>query len=309
MGAVHRRCLLESDHDDNDRLRCAPRAISPLPLISSYKSEKSLCGAGDRGPGNEPEIVFTMFAELIGLVFFVLLLDRITTVYVEARRDHIAKSAIKDEIVQFLSRAVPGDHQGTTGLSDKKAALIKKTIAFLQFKNGSQTSSRIVDRDGVFSNLSDALREETTAAVFVPLLQELRLFGRSTRDRVDLQKVERMFTAADTNCSGELNDAEARALIVDQLKIHLTEAELREAIDIMDIRKDKEHTSIALFELNHWWYMQKHGRPILEPCPDELLHSFAQRLKAECVSPGDLIVRKGEYGDRTPPFPLSFSLS
>jgi hypothetical protein len=80
-------------------------------------------GYGDRSPGNEPEIAFTMCAELVGLVFFVLLLDRITTVYEELRRDHTASSAIKDEIVQFLSRAVPhrvDSHGGSTGLSQSK---------------------------------------------------------------------------------------------------------------------------------------------------------------------------------------------
>lgn len=268
-------------------------------------------GYGDRGPGNEPEVVFTMFSELVGLVFFVLLLDRITTVYAEVRREHTAKSAIKDEIVQFLSRALPSDHDGTTGLAGKKAALIKKTIAYLQFKNGSQTYSRMIDPDGVFSHLSEALQEEAKAAVFVPLLQELRLFGCSTRDRSDYDDVARMFKDADPDGSGELNEDEIRSLIVDEFQVDLTEEELMEAIEIMDVSRTtcdefdgstpssrREPASITLDEFNHWWYLQKHGRPKIGPCTDELLHYFAMRLRAECSSPGDLIVRKGEYADR-----------
>lgn len=295
-------------------------------------------GYGDRSPGNEPEIVFTMCAELVGLVFFVLLLDRITTVYVELKRDHTAKSAVKDEIVQFLSQTVPGDHQGTSGLSEKKSALIKKVVKFLQFKNSAQTCSRMIDPNGVFSNLSEALQEETTAAVFVPLLQELRLFGHCTADEHDRQDVERLFNEvllplcccrecmqgsvnlayvigclhqADPDGSGELNDEEIRSLILDHFKVDLTEDELREAIDLMDISRTKsdridsstpssrqEAASITLDEFEHWWYLQKHGRPRLMPCPDEILRYYALRLQAECSSPGDLIVRKGEYGDR-----------
>lgn len=270
-------------------------------------------GYGDRSPGNEPEIAFTMCAELVGLVFFVLLLDRITTVYEELRRDHTASSAIKDEIVQFLSRAVPHrvDSHGSTGLSESKGELIKKVVSFLKFKNGSQTHTRTFDHDGVFSNLSQALQEETTAAVFVPLLQEVRLFGHCSRDKADYKNVARLFNEADPDGSGELNEVEIRSLIVDHFGVNLSEEELKEAIDIMDISRTQvdsadgsspsarhEPASITLDEFEHWWYLQKHGRPKLEPCPDEMLHYFALRLKSECSSPGDVIVRKGEYGDR-----------
>ena len=39
-------------HQRYPRLRCAPLALAPLPLIFSYNSEKSLCGTGTLdGPG------------------------------------------------------------------------------------------------------------------------------------------------------------------------------------------------------------------------------------------------------------------
>jgi hypothetical protein len=55
---------------------------------------------------------------------------------------------------------------------------------------------------------------------------------------------------------------------------------------------------IELKEFQQWWYLQKHGRPKVGPCPNEMLENFASRLRTECAPPCDRIVRKGEYGDR-----------
>jgi|EP01046_Picozoa_sp_COSAG06_P058400 hypothetical protein len=59
-----------------------------------------------------------------------------------------------------------------------------------------------------------------------------------------------------------------------------------------------EEVQIELEEFQQWWYMQKHGRPKIGPCPSEMLERFSLRLRSECASPCDRIVRKGEYGDR-----------
>ena len=211
-----------------------------------------------------------------------------------------------------MKRAIPTDHDGSEGLSDSKSALMEKVVAFLQFKNGSQTQSRDFDPDGVFSNLSQALQEETRAAVFIPLLQEIRLFGHCIRDKVDQNHLNRLFNEADPDGSGELSEDEVKTLVIDHFGVQLNKDELKEAIDTMDASRTKvdgldppgscassrgESASITLEEFERWWYLQKHGRPKIDPCPDEMLHFFALRLRSECSSPGDCIVRKGEHGN------------
>ena len=151
-------------------------------------------GYGDRGPGNDPEIKFTLCAEIVGLCFFVLLLQEITSVYEESRRQVTEKNAVKDEIIQFLKRAVPSSNSEE---SDVKEELIDKIVAFLQFKGNSSSSREFdVDLSPNFAELSEALQEEIKVAVFRPMLMEVRMFGRCSADKEDELKVEEMFKEA-----------------------------------------------------------------------------------------------------------------
>jgi Ca2+-binding EF-hand superfamily protein len=281
-------------------------------------------GYGDRGPGNDPEIQFTMFSELVGLFFFVLLLDQITTVYNEVRRELSNKNAIKDEIVQYMKSAIPsGDAENA---EKAKTQLIDKVVTFLNFKGNSQSSHQF-DPSGAFSHLSGALQEEINIAVFLPMLAEIRMFGHCNDDKKDAKNVQRLFAEADPDGSGQLDESEIRNLI-ENLGVKLSDEDLQEAMDAMDSSRakagskaaadaaaqaaenstavatqgtaaaQKEDVHVELEEFEQWWFQQKHKRPKVPPCPDAMLMWFALRIQSECSSPGDRIVRMGEYGDR-----------
>jgi Ca2+-binding EF-hand superfamily protein len=274
-------------------------AMSPVSQYTSalYWSLTTMTtiGYGDRGPGNDPEIAFTMCSELIGLFFFVLLLDQITTVYNELRHELSIKNAIKDEVVQFMKSAIPPGSDG----EEAKAQLIQKAVTFLNFKSNSKSSHR-VDKSGAFSHLSDELQEQITIAVFQPMLATIRMFGHSFDDHADTKIVRKLFAEADPDGSGELDEGEVRKLI-SNLGVELTDADLQEAIDAMDSSRAKEKRKesdvhVELEEFQQWWYLQKHHRPKVAPCPNGMLMWFALRIQSECSSPGDRIVRKGDYG-------------
>ena len=289
-------------------------AMSPISQYTSalYWSLTTMTtiGYGDRGPGNDPEIAFTMCSELIGLFFFVLLLDQITTVYHEVRRELSDKNAIKDEVVQFMKSAIPSASDGDRADETQsiKTQLIEKVVTFLNFK-GNAKSSRQIGTSGAFSHLSKALQEEITIAVFQPMLCCVRMFGHSLEDQKDTKNVRKLFAEADPDGSGELDESEVRQLI-SNLGVELNDADLQEAMDAMDTsRDDDKHSQIntatgqsdvhvELDEFEQWWYLQKHHRPKVSPCPAEVLMWFSLRVQSECSSPGDPIVPKGEYGDR-----------
>ena len=247
-------------------------------------------GYGDRGPGNDPEILFTICAEVLGLSFFALLLQQITTVYDEVNRERQGRESVKDEIVQFMK------------VNRVEKRMIQKVVAFLHFK-GASISSREFDLEGSFSQLSEALQDEIRVAIYRPVLQGVRLFGHSPTDATDHLNVEQLFEHADPDGSGKLDEDEVRALI-QELHIDLSEDELKAAMEAMDEAaedvddKIDEGVQVTFTEFAQWWYLQRHGRPKLAPCPDEMLARFALCLHSECSSPSDPIVRKGDYGKR-----------
>ena len=59
-------------------------------------------GYGDRGPGNDPEIMFTLASEIVGLCVFVLLLTEINNVYEESRREQVGPD-FAFELMIFVS--------------------------------------------------------------------------------------------------------------------------------------------------------------------------------------------------------------
>ena len=153
-------------------------------------------------------------------------------------------------------------------------------VAFLHFK-GASISSREFDLEGSFSQLSEALQDEIREAIYRPVLQGVRLFGHSPTDATDHLNVEQLFEHADPDGSGKLDEDEVRALI-QELHIDLSEDELKAAMEAMDDAaedvddKIDEGVQVTFTEFAQWWYLQRHGRPKLAPCPDEMLARFAR---------------------------------
>eukprot|EP01048_Picozoa_sp_COSAG05_P015153 COSAG05_NODE_1794_length_4078_cov_2.720784_2_plen_641_part_00 len=194
-------------------------------------------GYGDRGPGNSPEIAFTLIAEVLGLSFFALLLFQITSVYEELNSEKDKEDKVKDEIIQFMKR-----HLVCSGNEDKarKSDLIARVVKYLHFKSSSQ-SSRITqfEADGAFGELSPPLRREIREAVFNPMLKTLRLFGHSALDERDAITVQGLFEKEDKDSSGQLDQTEVRTLI-ENLGVTLEDEQFDLAMAQMDAYFDSD---------------------------------------------------------------------
>lgn len=286
--------------NDENNVHLMPEGSRYLSALYWSLTTMTTIGYGDRGPGNDPEIKFTLLSEIVGLCFFVLLLQEITNVYDESRRQGKETNAVKNEIVQFVKRSVPSS---TSFESGTKYRLIDKIVGFLRFKATSSSSREFdVKSSPNFAALSEALQEEIKVAVFRPMLMEVRFFGWCSDDKKDEANVKAMFRAVDSDHSGMITDSEVRQLMLDHFHIKMSDAELSAAIEKMDTAASNKDSNgevqIELEDFQQWWYLQKHGRPKIGPCPHEMLEWFALRLRSECASPCDRIVRKGEYGDR-----------
>ena len=116
------------------------------------------------------------------------------------------------------------------------------------------------------------------------------------------EKVDRLFKEADTSGDGRISEDEVKKLIKEHFGVELSEEELTEAISQMDSKKPTPGTGTAVVEANklsetagqveidqdefqQWWYLQKHGRPPIDPCPREMLNFFANHMQTQCVSP------------------------
>lgn len=328
------RTIYELNDKNNQALM--PKDSQYLSAMYWSLTTMTTIGYGDRGPGNDPEIMFTLCAEILGLCFFCLLLQEIAKVYEESRRQVSETNAVKNEIVQFVKRAVPSTNSVEAGIKEQ---LIDKIVGFLRFKATSSASRTFdVNMSPNFAELSEALQEEIKVAVFCPMLMEVRMFGRCTTDKEDEEKVDVIFREVDSDQSGKISESEVRELIQKNFDVELSDEELAAAISTMngnrstpgapsgnkdskgddaaettagttennaeaaasekDGEKEDHQMQIELAEFQSWWYLQKHGRPKIGPCPDEMLEWFALRLRSECASPCDRIVRKGDYGDK-----------
>ena len=75
-----------------------------LLLLAGSLTTMTTIGYGDRGPQNTPEIIFVMFAEVIGLSIFALLLQQICDLSAAMQSEEKAQNQIKDDLVQFLEK-------------------------------------------------------------------------------------------------------------------------------------------------------------------------------------------------------------
>ena len=61
---------------------------------------------------------------------------------------------------------------------------------------------------------------------------------------------------------------------------------------------DEDQIQVDQDEFEQWWYIQKHGRPKISPCPAPVLSMICNVVHALPSSPGDEIVPKTYFGER-----------
>ena len=257
-------------------------------VISLYWSLTTMTtiGYGDYGPATRLEIVFVLFAEIIGLSFFAVLLDQINNLNGVLGKQETESNEIKNEVIGFMKTSqVPAEH-------------IHSTIAFLNFKATSNSGSTIAPGDERFALLSQPLKRRIKIALFKPALINVKMLGWA-KDSIDEQiRVEQMFHETDEDDGGTLDVQEIRMLIVDKLGLSMTEEETHNAF--REMNSGSSVGDVDLEEFEQWWFMKKFGVPKIQRPPVEFLNELAFILnsKTQAVAPSDIIVDEGNYGDR-----------
>lgn len=250
----------------------------------------STIGYGDRGPGNESEIVFTIAAELIGLAFFALLIQTINNLNAVIGLKEKEQREVKNKLVDQMRRNDLDDH------------LIDRVVKFLSFKSTSKAGRTFLREDDDFKVLSHALQRDVLIQANLPAVRDVKILGWSKEDEIEMDTVQQIFEDANVNDGGGgdqvqgLDRDEIRDLV---LKLGVSEEEftdkqLDDAMASMDSSGDDQ---VELKEFQHWWYTQRFERPRMKPCPESLLFDIAEHLEYIPASPGDIIVQKTRYGD------------
>ena len=241
-------------------------------------------GYGDIGPASQPEIIFVLFAEIIGLSFFAVLLDQINKLNDVLGKQAAEANEVKNGVVGFMkSNQAPMD-------------LIHKTIAFLNFKANSNSGSTVEDNDPRFSPLSEPLKRRIKIALFKPALINVKMLGHAKDSIEEDERVKELFDETDTDHGGTLDHDEIQGLI-ERLGMVMTEEQMQSAFAEMD--GDGEG-AIDMDEFEQWWFLKKFGVPKIVPPSEGFLEEMAFRMssRTQAKAPGDHILEAGEYGMR-----------
>eukprot|EP01043_Picozoa_sp_COSAG02_P004426 COSAG02_NODE_115_length_35467_cov_292.837056_7_plen_943_part_00 len=241
-------------------------------------------GYGDIGPASQPEIIFVVFAEVIGLSFFAVLLDQINKLNDVLGKQAAEANDVKNEVIGFMkSNGAPMD-------------LIHSTIAFLNFKANSNSGSTVEDGDERFAPLSESLKRRIKIALFKPALINVKMLGHAKDSIEEDRRVKELFEETDTDGGGSLDHGEIEGLIT-RLGMHMTTEQMQAAFAEMDA--DGEG-AIDMEEFEQWWFLKKFGIPKIDPPPESFLEEMAFRMssRTEAKAPKDTIVEAGQYGQR-----------
>ena len=241
-------------------------------------------GYGDIGPASQPEIIFVVFAEVIGLSFFAVLLDQINKLNDVLGKQAAEANEVKNEVIGFMkSNAAPMD-------------LIHSTIAFLNFKANSNSGSTVEDGDPRFAPLSEPLKRRIKIALFKPALINVKMLGWAKDSIEEDLRVKELFEETDTDKGGTLDHEEIRGLIT-RLGMDMTADQMQAAFAEMD--GDGEG-AIDMDEFEQWWFLKKFGVPKIDPPPQGFLEEMAFRMssRTQAKAPKDHIVLAGDYGKR-----------
>ena len=237
-------------------------------------------GYGDRGPQLEDEIIFTMFAEVIGLSFFALLLTQINNLNDVIGEEMAAVNMEKNRIVQYMkhNRLEPN--------------LINRVVQFLNFRAKSNAGIEFDENSAVFAPLSVSLKRQIRIALYKPILKRCNIFGWAENVLNEEANMQRVFNSYDTEATGTIDRDDLKSLISSLIDSVTTE-QLDSALDEMDGDHDGE---IDCVEFQAWWFVNKFGHPKMPKAPELFLDTLACCCKKRAASPGDIVVDPGEYG-------------
>jgi len=231
-------------------------------------------GFGDVTPQNTEEIWFTIFAEVLGLSVFALLLNNINDFNerVISDKTDVRTQDAKNSVLTFL-----GKHQ----VNKKLANRVMQDLKFRQF---------LGEQSELFElPLSESIKSELKIATVSPQLMKIPLFGRTEDDTRELHYLLTLYNNLDVDSSKTLCHAEISSLM-QMLGLHAAEAAT--AVQTMDLTGSGD---ISFTEFYTWFYIYKHGRPALK-WPIGMIEAMAYNLKPVLFSADDTVVTRGTYG-------------
>ena len=240
-------------------------------------------GYGDRGPKTEPELAFTLFAEVFGLAFFALLLTQINNVNELLGVEATEFKRYKDGVLQFMSKR------------QLEPRLIEEAVRFLNFRSSSFSGNAYNDDDERFDELSDGMRKRIRCAVYMPPLVKIGFFGWNDSADLEEARVKAFFDDVDTSGDGRLDREEIKELF-DKIDIKLTDEQFLQCYNELD-RNDTG--SVDFVEFSWWWFKTKYGVPRVSSgtkAPRDFLEVLASKLTPQCYATGDRLVEPGKYG-------------
>jgi hypothetical protein len=270
----------------NSTFRAAkcPRCLTPWKayLDALYWSLTTITtiGYGDRAPtGTGSEITFVLVAEFVGLGFFAILLTQINTINDVVGESERRLADQKNDVVQFLK------------YHELDAKVVTESVRFLNFRHSSLAGNCFRDDDERFAVLSPGIRSKIKVQMNRPVLKGARLFGWDPKDVEEAKSVRLVFDSIDTLNNGRLTKPEVQQMFK-LLQLKITDEEFEVAFDELDVKNTGE---IDFREFRHWWYMKKHGKPIMEPCPSLFLDMLAEHLQTQAFDINEVLVARGNY--------------
>lgn len=286
-----------TEYSGQFRAAKCPRCLTPYKayLDAMYWSLTTITtiGYGDRAPtGTGSEISFVLCAEFVGLAFFAILLTQINDVNSVIGESARQLSNQKNEVVQFLK------------YHDVDDRIITETVRFLNFRHSTLSGNTFSANDERFAVLSPGIRDMIKVEMNRPVLKAARIFGWNPQDIEEVDNVRLVFDSIDTLNNGRLTKPEIKQLF-QLLQLKTTAEEFEVAFNELDVKNTGE---IDFYEFKHWWYMKKHGRPIMDQCPLSFIDAMAKCMHTQAFDINEVVVPSGAYAASNGPNRPSFGI-
>lgn len=232
-------------------------------------------GYGDIGPKNDAETCFVVFAEVVGLAVFALLLTQINSF-----NDSLIPSAdrrameAKDTILDYLN-----NHS-----MEKK--LWRDTMNNFTFRAIEYDIALMKDLP-----MPDRMKTEIKVGTLMPALLQCSLFGWTDDYDDDMKNCRAVFHKFDGNNNDRLTVEEVKDLLID-INIHFDHNKF-----ITLLTNNSSATDITFEHFFAWYYQVKNSRPFCK-FPHCCITALACLLTPALLPPREVIVEQGQYGNR-----------
>eukprot|EP01052_Picozoa_sp_SAG31_P014893 SAG31_NODE_941_length_10868_cov_9.232241_2_plen_701_part_00 len=236
-------------------------------------------GYGDITPVQEAEVIFTIFAMLIGVSFFALLVTQINELNRVAGGEIHHYEEVKNDLVSYMK-----DHT-------VDSVLIRRIVEYLNFRASSHAAHSFNDQDPRLEALSGPLRKELRVTLFEPIVKKLKMFGWNTSQVAD-KDLKALFDEIDADGGGTLDADEMKELIIG-LGQSATDEDVEKLMDEMDEEGDGE---VSFEQFRKWWKRKESKVTSLPKAPPDFMRTVACLMHTVATAPNDIIFEKGEYG-------------